>query len=181
MIYNDARKSDWNYHWSNLCTLLAFTLHNLFYFIIYLLEDEYELSLGMLIHLQCIYNLWSIHAMFTTILYGFRMIWVELTQTDAVFSRTTVVSFFVQKEKFSECPGNPRRHFLELIRIFGERINARGPIAYPRDRPRVRPPISWAPWTSSDLNSNSISSVSRRKKSERKFHRVLRHGAAAKP
>ena len=26
----DARKSDWNCHWSNLCTLLAFTLHELF-------------------------------------------------------------------------------------------------------------------------------------------------------
>ena len=26
----DARKSDWNCHWSNLCTLLAFTLHKLF-------------------------------------------------------------------------------------------------------------------------------------------------------
>ena len=31
-------------------------------FIIYLLEDEQELSLGMLIRLQRIYNLWSIHA-----------------------------------------------------------------------------------------------------------------------
>ena len=39
-----------------------------------------------------------------------------------------------RKEKFSECPGNPRRHFLELIRIFGERINARGPTACPWDR-----------------------------------------------
>ena len=39
-----------------------------------------------------------------------------------------------RKEKFSECPGNPRRHFLELIRIFGERINARGPIRCPRDK-----------------------------------------------
>ena len=39
-----------------------------------------------------------------------------------------------RKEKFSECPGNPRRHFLELIRIFGKRINARGPTACPWDR-----------------------------------------------
>ena len=48
-----------------------------------------------------------------------------------------------RKEKFSECPGNPRRHFLELIRIFGERINTRGPTGYPRDR--GRPPIGRAP------------------------------------
>ena len=38
----------------------------------------------------------------------------------------------------------------------------------------------WAPWTSTNLNSNSIYSLSRRKKSERKFHRVLRYVAAAK-
>ena len=62
-----------------------------------------------------------------------------------------------RKEKFSECPGNPRRHFLELIRIFGERINVRGPTACPRDRGRPRgagaPPTPvdrwWAPWPSS--------------------------------
>ena len=55
-----------------------------------------------LIRLQCIYNLWSIHAMLTTILYGFGMISMELTQTDAVFSKTTVVLFFVQKWRFSK-------------------------------------------------------------------------------
>ena len=37
-------------------------------FIIYLLEDEQELSLGMLICLQRIYNLWSIHAIILSIL-----------------------------------------------------------------------------------------------------------------
>ena len=36
-------------------------------FIIYLLEDEQELSLGMLIRLQRIYNLWSIHAIILSI------------------------------------------------------------------------------------------------------------------
>src|SRR3990170_251889 len=35
--------------------------------------------------------------MFTIILYGFGMIWMKLTRTDAVFSRTTVVLFFVNK------------------------------------------------------------------------------------
>ena len=37
-------------------------------FITYLLEDEYELSLGMLIRLQCIYNLWSIHVVLLSFL-----------------------------------------------------------------------------------------------------------------
>ena len=39
-----------------------------------------------------------------------------------------------RKEKFSECPGNPRRHFSDLIRIFGERIKVRGSTGCPRDR-----------------------------------------------
>ena len=43
-----------------------------------------------------------------------------------------------RKEKFSECPGNPQRHFLELIRIFGERINTIGPTGYARDRGRAQ-------------------------------------------
>ena len=36
--------------------------------------------------------------MFTTILYGFGMICMELTRTDAVFSRTTVVLFSCKNE-----------------------------------------------------------------------------------
>ena len=67
-------------------------------FIIYLLEDEQELSLGMLIRLQCIYNLWSIHAMFTIILYDFGMILLELTRTDAVFSGIAMVLFLCRNK-----------------------------------------------------------------------------------
>ena len=37
-------------------------------FIIYLLEDEQELSLGMMICLQRIYNLWNIHAIILSVL-----------------------------------------------------------------------------------------------------------------
>ena len=48
--------------------LLAFHIKNSV-FIIYLLKDEQELSMGMLIRLQRIYNLWSIHA----IIMGFTM------------------------------------------------------------------------------------------------------------
>ena len=36
--------------------------------------------------------------MFTTILYGFGMICMELTRTKAVFSRTTVVLFLCRNE-----------------------------------------------------------------------------------
>ena len=59
-----------------LATIKNITLINMlgsiyikkFVFIIYLIEDEQELSLGMLIRLQRIYNLWSIHAIILSIL-----------------------------------------------------------------------------------------------------------------
>ena len=44
------------------------TPHQKFLFIIYLLEDEQELSLGMLIRLQRIYNFWLLHATLSTVL-----------------------------------------------------------------------------------------------------------------
>ena len=37
-----------------------------------------------------------------------------------------------RKEKFSECPENPRRHFLENIKNIGKRIKTRGPTPCPR-------------------------------------------------
>ena len=46
----------------------SITPHQKFFFIIYLLEDEQELSLGMLIRLQCIYNFWLLHAILSTVL-----------------------------------------------------------------------------------------------------------------
>ena len=42
--------------------------HQKLRFIIYLLEDEQELSLGMLICLQRIYNFWLLHAILFTVL-----------------------------------------------------------------------------------------------------------------
>ena len=61
MTYNDASKGDWNY------AKVSLRIKNSV-FIIYLLEDEQELSLGMLICLQRIYNLWSIHAILLSVL-----------------------------------------------------------------------------------------------------------------
>ena len=45
----------------------------------------------------------------------------------------------------------------------------------------ARLPALWAPWCSTDLNSNSIYSRSGRKKSERMIHHILRYEAVAKP
>ena len=107
------------------------------------------------------------------------MIWMKLTRTDAFSAELPWCCFMCRKEKFLECPENPRRHFLELIKNIGKRINVRGP--HPDHEGGGASPASWAPWSSTDLNSNSVYSRSGRKKSERKFHRVLRYGAAAKP
>ena len=52
----------------------------------------------LVIHLQRICNFWCIHAMFIIIPYDFGMIWLELTRTDAVFSRTAVVLFLCRNK-----------------------------------------------------------------------------------
>ena len=114
------------------------------------------------------------------------MIWMKLTQTDAVFSRTAMVLFIVQKTKvlgmtwksteitFGKYKKYSRKNQDQGAHTLSRRVGA-------RPLPLGAPPVSWDPWCSTDLNSNSIYSVSRRKKSKRKFHRVLRYGAAAKP
>ena len=52
----------------------------------------------MVIRLQRIYNFLCIHAMFIIFLHDFGMIWLELTRTDAVFSRTTMVLFLCRNK-----------------------------------------------------------------------------------
>ena len=56
--------------------------------------------MGMLIRLQRIYNFVCIHAMFIIFLHDFGMIWLELTGTDAIFSRTTVVLFLCRNKSY---------------------------------------------------------------------------------
>ena len=54
-----------------LCQVALRIKHSVF--IIYLLEDEQELSLGMLIRLQRIYNFWLLHAILSSV---FDIIWL---------------------------------------------------------------------------------------------------------
>ena len=71
------------------------------------------------------------------------MIWMELTRTDAVFSRIAHGVIYVQKQKFSEWPETSRRLFLQIIKNIGERIKARRPTPFPRGwgaRPLPRGP-----------------------------------------
>ena len=68
---------------------------------------------------------------------------MELTRTNAVFSRTAMVLFFVQNKKFSESPENQRRFILEYIKNICKKIHTRGPTPCPRGwgrpPPRERP------------------------------------------
>ena len=92
---------------------------------------------------------------------------------------------YVQEQTFSEWPETSRNVYLEIIKNPCKIWRPVGP--HPSHEgggapaPPGRAPTSWAPWSSSDLNSNSIYSCSERNKSRRNIHRVLRYGAAAKP
>ena len=70
-----------------------------------------------------------------------------------------------RKQKLSECPENPRRHFLENIKSTGERKGGHTLST----RVGGAPPTSWAPWSCSDSNSNSIYLVSGRKNQREEF------------
>ena len=76
--------------------------------------------------------------MFTTILYGFGMIWLELTRTDAVFSRTAMVLFYVQKIKILGISWNSTEHLRKTIKNPCQRWRLGGP--HPVHEGRGRPP-----------------------------------------
>ena len=113
------------------------------------------------------------------------MILMELTRTDVVFSRLSMVLFMCRKKSsrnylnstehlfgkyYKYWKTNPRQGGLHL----STRVGARLP-------PLGAPHASWVPWNSTDLNSNSIYSGSGRKNPEKNIHHVLRYGAAANP
>ena len=59
------------------------------------------------------------------------MIWMELTWTDAVFSRIAMVLFLCRNKKFSEWHENPWRIILENIKNICGKIHVRGPTPCP--------------------------------------------------
>ena len=112
------------------------------------------------------------------------MIWMELTRTDAVFSRIAMVLFL--------CRNKSSRN---VLKIYGDvfrnkrKIPAQrstrggGPVGH-KPTSRGHPPSPpreglWGPRGSTAPKLSSISSVSPEKKWERRFHRVLRYGGAA--
>ena len=114
------------------------------------------------------------------------MIWMELTQTDAVFSRTAMVLFIVQKTKvlgmtwksteitFGKYKKCWRKNQRQGSHTLSMRMGA-CPL------PLGAPPCLVGPL---ELHRSQLQLHIFRfteKKSERKFHHVLRYGAAAKP
>ena len=107
------------------------------------------------------------------------MIWMELTRTDAVFSRTAMVLFLCRNKKFSESPENQRRIISENIKNTCKKIHTEGPRAVleggrraplprgPPDAPPTYPHVIYIPFRG-EIN-------------QLKNYRVLRDGAAAKP
>ena len=68
---------------------------------------------------------------------------MELTRTDAVFSRTVMVLFLCRNKKFSESLENPQRIILENIKNTCKKILTGGPTPCPRGwgaRPLPRGP-----------------------------------------
>ena len=102
---------------------------------------------------------------------------MKLTRTNVVFSRTAMMLFL--------CRNKSSRNDLKIhgdnfwkYKKYWRKNQGQG--AYTLStRVGARPLSLWSPWTSIDLNSNSICSCSGRKKSERRTHGVLRYGAAA--
>ena len=96
------------------------------------------------------------------------MNWMELTRTDAVFSRTAMCYFFAEI-KVLGMTWKSTENIFGIYKKYWRKNLRQGPTPYPRGwgagpLPLGAPPVSWAPWCSTDLNSNSIYSVSRRRK-----------------
>ena len=68
---------------------------------------------------------------------------MELTRTDAIFSRIAMVLYLCRNKSSRNDLKNPWRHVLELIKNIGERISIRGATPCPRGY-RV-PPLGRAP------------------------------------
>ena len=109
---------------------------NLSFFIIYLLEDEHELSLGMLIRLRRIYNFWLFHANIIQLSYTFWQLFIlflGLTYwSSAQCQFLSVACFWFCRISISngvQTGKNGRRFFLEYLWFLGSKINA---TRYPR-------------------------------------------------
>ena len=93
---------------------------------------------------------------------------MKLTQTDAVFSRTTMMLFIVHKTKVLGMAWNFMKIIFENNKKYWRKNQGQGAHTL-STRVGGAPPASWAPWSSTDLNSNSIYSCSGRKNQRERF------------
>src|ERR1043165_3125048 len=90
--------------------------------IIYLLEDEQELSLGMLIRPKCIYNFCLLHACFVRLChvlvelyYTFEPIWTNLlTQCTQLPAPVCLLFLFFRFSGYLKCPKNSGKIILKI-------------------------------------------------------------------
>ena len=92
---------------------------------------------------------------------------MELTRTDAVFSRTAMVLFLCRNKTSRNDLEIHGDYFLKIRKILAKESRPGGP--HPVHEGGGAPPASWPPWCSTDLNSNSIYSLSGRKNQREGF------------
>ena len=95
------------------------------------------------------------------------MIWIELTRTDAVFSRIAMVLFLCRNKSSRNDLKLHGEYFWNKEKILAKESRPRGP--HPVHEGGGAPHVSWPPWSSTDLNSNSIYSRSGRKNQGERF------------
>ena len=101
------------------------------------------------------------------------MIWMELTRTDAVFSRIAMVLFMCRNKSSRNDLKLHGTYFWKILKIVEEESMSGGPPPVHEGggapAPWAHPPTSWAPYCSTDLDSNSIYSCSGRKNKREGF------------
>ena len=111
------------------------------------------------------------------------MIWMKLTRTDVVFSRTTMVLFYVQKKYILGMTWNSTGGLRKNNKKSSPNMKTRGPTPFSRGwgappQPRARP-LPCGPLELLQLQLYIL--CFGEKKPERRIHRILRYGATAKP
>ena len=128
-----------------------------------------RIAINMIKSYSCLTDTSPSYLLFQTLLPLFWtltcMNWMELTRTDTVFSRITIVLFMCRSKRSRNDLKTSRRHFSENKKNTCQRWRPGG--HHLATRVGGAPPTSWAPYCVSD--SNSIYSRSGRKNQSERF------------